>query len=284
MDKLDEDHKFTYESEQDPDITDTLANAKLAEDQVNRRYYGWGYGYGGRYGYGGYGGYGGYYNSWYNRPVDWWTKLAKDNGKEGMVYTGNKYLDGHNQYGGYKDYDRLAAEYVRDQNARAAAEAKKKMSAKDQEAAKELPGEKEEDAGDDDKKKEGGEEKKEEDEGDKSAAQKEKKEDFVPPELKKSAAQKEPKEKEEKSMAQKKADEATDDPDLSEINIGGEKIVVGALGVENVQLDHDLISHDIVEYLQTGAEPGDSIIENSMIQVESLNNQEKMERLFRFGI
>lgn len=31
MDKLDEDHQFNYETEQDADITDTLANAKLAE-------------------------------------------------------------------------------------------------------------------------------------------------------------------------------------------------------------------------------------------------------------
>lgn len=31
MDKLDEDHKFNYETEEDADVTTTLKNAKLAE-------------------------------------------------------------------------------------------------------------------------------------------------------------------------------------------------------------------------------------------------------------
>lgn len=44
---------------------------------------------------------------------------------------------------------------------------------------------------------------------------------------------------------------AESDPELDEINIGGEHIIVGSLGEENMQMDDDLRSHDIVEYLQT---------------------------------
>ena len=107
MDKLDTDHQFNYETEQDQDITDTLANASLAESMVNSRHYG---GWGGHRGYSGY--HGGYYG---HDDRDWWTGLIKDNGKEGMISTNakaNRYRDYY--YGRYhnKDYDALAAEYV----------------------------------------------------------------------------------------------------------------------------------------------------------------------------
>lgn len=51
MEKLGDEHKFTYESEDDPDVITTLASAKQAEGAY----------YGGHR-YGGYGGHGGY--SW----------------------------------------------------------------------------------------------------------------------------------------------------------------------------------------------------------------------------
>ena len=54
------------------------------------------------------------------------------------------------------------------------------------------------------------------------------------------------------ALSQKQArieKESTNDPELDEINIGGEKIIVGSLGEENMQMDDDLRSHDIVEYL-----------------------------------
>lgn len=107
MDKLDVDHKFNYDFEQDSDVTDTLNNAKLAESMVNTRHSGYG-GYN-NYGYGGYGGYGGY-SGYGNEEKDWWTGLIKDNGKEGMISTSAK-ANRWNYYGGHtwKNYDELAS-------------------------------------------------------------------------------------------------------------------------------------------------------------------------------
>ena len=109
MDKLDNDHQFNYDFEQDSDITDTLNNANLAESMVNSNHHHWGHGH-----YGGWG-YGGYYNH-HDDGKDWWTGLIKDNGKEGMISTNiarqNRYRDYY--YGRYhnKNYDAMAAEYV----------------------------------------------------------------------------------------------------------------------------------------------------------------------------
>lgn len=95
----------------------------------------------------------------------------------------------------------------------------------------------------DDKKAEGGDDKKE---GEESVAETKKEAPkkpaggFLPPELGGPA------------LSQKQArieKESTNDPELDEINIGGEKIIVGSLGEENMQMDDDLRSHDIVEYL-----------------------------------
>lgn len=82
-----------------------MANAKLAEAQVNSRHYGWGHGHYGGWGNGGYygGNYGGYYGGYYpHDDKDWWTGLIKDNGKEGMISThakSNRYRDYY--YGRY---------------------------------------------------------------------------------------------------------------------------------------------------------------------------------------
>ena len=95
----------------------------------------------------------------------------------------------------------------------------------------------------DDKKAEGGDDKKEGEESvaeTKKDAPKKPAGGFLPPELGGPA------------LSQKQArieKESTNDPELDEINIGGEKIVVGSLGEENMQMDDDLRSHDIVEYL-----------------------------------
>lgn len=134
MDKLDQDHEFNYETEQDDDITDTLANAKLAEKQVNAHHWGYG-GYNGRWS-----SLGGYFGGYGHDDRDWWTGLIKDNGKEGMISTtakANRYRDyyyGHNN----QNYDKMAAEYVSEREAKIAKDKKAKMSAKDKAAAKDL--------------------------------------------------------------------------------------------------------------------------------------------------
>ena len=115
-----------------------MANAKLAEAQINSHHYGWGHqGYGG-WGHGGhYGGYGGYGHD----DRDWWTGLIKDNGKEGMISTNakaNRYRDYYYGRGHNRDYDALAAEYVSQRENKIAKEKQAKMSAKDKEAANDL--------------------------------------------------------------------------------------------------------------------------------------------------
>lgn len=46
MEKLGDEHKFTYESEDDQDVVSTLASAKQAEGAYYDRQYGWGKGHG----------------------------------------------------------------------------------------------------------------------------------------------------------------------------------------------------------------------------------------------
>jgi hypothetical protein len=42
MEKLGDEHKFTYDETLDPDVVSTLASGKLAEDEYYNRHRGWG--------------------------------------------------------------------------------------------------------------------------------------------------------------------------------------------------------------------------------------------------
>lgn len=131
MEKLGDEHKFTYESEDDPDVVSTLASAKQAEGAYYGQQYGWG-----RSGYGGHGydwdtegyyskvGGGGSTNPWWREAPknDWWNHLVKDNGYEGMVsasnmaskrFNYNEATAGHS----WKDYDKLAEQFWRERAA-----------------------------------------------------------------------------------------------------------------------------------------------------------------------
>lgn len=145
MEKLGDEQKFTYESEDDPDVVTTLASAQQAEGAYYGRAQGWGRG-----GYGGYGGGGGYnwdtngqytrgasgrggsYGNywWREQPKeDWWNHLVKDNGYEGMVSASNlaskRNNNNDNMAGhGWKDYDKLAEEFWRERAAIQAKQAK----------------------------------------------------------------------------------------------------------------------------------------------------------------
>lgn len=138
------------------------------------------------------------------------------------------------------------------------------MSDEDKAAAKDLPKTSEEavaQTGDED----------DEEGEDKKPAKKEKKEEAEEggiPELDKKAGKKEieSKKKKKASLSQKEdgdIDEETmkKDAGLTKINIGGEDIVVGALGNEDVQVEEELRSQDLINYVQTGADVnGDFLI------------------------
>jgi len=89
MEKLGEEHKFTYESEDDQDVVSTLASAKQAEGAYYGRghYGGHGYGWDANGQYTGGSSHGGYGNPWWREQPkqDWWNHLVKDNGYDGMV-------------------------------------------------------------------------------------------------------------------------------------------------------------------------------------------------------
>ena len=137
------------------------------------------------------------------------------------------------------------------------------MTDEDKAAAKELPKSSEEavaQTGDED-----------DEEGEKKPAKKEKKEeaeDDAIPELDKIAGKKEidSKKKKKASLSQKEdgdIDEETmkKDAGLTKINIGGEDIVVGTLGNEDVQVEEELRSQDLINYVQTEADlNGDFLI------------------------
>lgn len=63
------------------------------------------------------------------------------------------------------------------------------------------------------------------------------------------------------------------------IDIGGEKIVLGTLGEEDLQVDEELRSQDLIEYIQTD----DLQDDDEFVQLQ-LSNQEKLERVIRSGI
>ena len=63
------------------------------------------------------------------------------------------------------------------------------------------------------------------------------------------------------------------------IDIGGEKIVLGALGEEDLQTDDELRSQDLMEYIQT-----DDMQDDDDVVELQLSNQEKLERVIRSGI
>lgn len=63
------------------------------------------------------------------------------------------------------------------------------------------------------------------------------------------------------------------------IDIGGEKIVLGNLGEEDLQVDEELRSQELTQYIQTEDMEDDV----DMVQME-LSNQEKLERVMRSGI
>ena len=63
------------------------------------------------------------------------------------------------------------------------------------------------------------------------------------------------------------------------IDIGGEKIVLGTLGEEDLQTDEELRSQDLMEYIQT-----DDMQDDDDVVELQLSNQEKLERVIRSGI
>jgi len=120
------------------------------------------------------------------------------------------------------------------------------MSKADKEAAKDI---KKASEGDDDKK---DDDKKDDDKKEEGEAKKEEKKDATPPELAKpkglaqrshrKGSRREKKEQDDESFEK-------NDAGKDVIDIGGEKIILGPLGEEDLQVTEDLRSQDLVEYL-----------------------------------
>ena len=64
------------------------------------------------------------------------------------------------------------------------------------------------------------------------------------------------------------------------IDIGGEKIVLGSLGEEDLQVDEELRSQDLVDFIQTEDMQND---DDTLVELQ-LSNQEKLDRVLRSGI